>query len=145
MAAGLIGWRRHVAAILLGALAAVALPPVDYVPVLLIAFPGLVWLDGRQRRRALGLRARLELRLRIFPRRALLDRARRCLVDAAQFWWLLPFAVLGVPAGLAIFTGTALLAAHAFAAGCASGGTGARCIVLAVAAGAGPNGCAAMS
>ncbi len=34
------------------------------------------------------------------------------LVDVAQFGWLLPFAVLGVPAGLAIFTALALLASH---------------------------------
>src|SRR5579885_994359 len=34
-------------------------------------------------------------------------------VDIARFWWLTPFALLGVPAGLAIFTGIATLAAHA--------------------------------
>ena len=62
----------------------------------------------RQRRSARRLRARLELRLRLFRRRALLDRARRCSSISRQFWWLLPFAVLGVPAGFAIFTGAAL-------------------------------------
>ena len=50
-------------------------------------------------------------RLRLFRRRPLLDR-RGAFVDIAAFWWLLPFAVLGVPAGLAVFTGAALLAAN---------------------------------
>ena len=38
--ASLGGWRRHAAAILLGALAAAALPPVDLTPVLLVSFVG---------------------------------------------------------------------------------------------------------
>ena len=69
---------------------------------------------------------------------------RRCSSMSAQFWWLLPFAVLGVPAGLAIFTGAALLREprdlprpqsrrHAAHPG-AGGGLGRA-----------PNGCAAMS
>ena len=45
--AELRGWRRHATAFALGALAACALPPIDLAPVLLISFPGLVWLaDG---------------------------------------------------------------------------------------------------
>src|ERR1700728_1244205 len=43
--AGLMGWRRIVAAILLGTLAATALPPFDLAPVLIVSFSGLVWLE----------------------------------------------------------------------------------------------------
>src|SRR5438128_1126005 len=50
--AGLGGWRRALAAGLAGALAAFALPPADVLPVLLVAFPALLWLlDGVRSRR----------------------------------------------------------------------------------------------
>src|SRR6185437_1025516 len=42
--ADLTGWRRYGLALLLGALAAGALPPVDLVPLLVVSFSGLVWL-----------------------------------------------------------------------------------------------------
>src|SRR5262249_51220102 len=40
---GLSGWSRRGLAVVMGALAALALPPVHAVPMLLIAFPVLVW------------------------------------------------------------------------------------------------------
>ena len=46
------GRRRWFAAAGLGALAACALPPLYLIPVLLVSFPGLVWLlDGVERPR----------------------------------------------------------------------------------------------
>lgn len=109
--AGLAGWRRYGLAVLLGALLAGALPPVDSVPLLLIAFSGFVWLmDGSGSRRDaafLGWCFGFGFFLA-----GLYWIAAALLVDPGQFWWLLPFAVLGVPAGLAIFTALAVLAAH---------------------------------
>jgi apolipoprotein N-acyltransferase len=48
--AGLSGWRRGATALILGALASLAMPPLYAVPVLLIAVPGLVLLIDHSRR-----------------------------------------------------------------------------------------------
>ena len=54
--AGLSGWKRHGFAACLGVLAAAALSPVDMVPLLVIAFSGLIWLmDGCVGRRDAAL------------------------------------------------------------------------------------------
>ncbi len=45
----LVGWQRALLAAGLGALAALALPPFHVIPVLLIAFTGLVWLTDAAR------------------------------------------------------------------------------------------------
>ncbi len=107
--AGLTGWRRYGLAVLAGVLAAGALPPLNIVPLLIPAFVVLVWLiDGSSRRRAsfaagwwfgfghfvAGLHW-LGFALTADPERS--------------FIWLVPFAVAGVAAGLAIFTGAAAL------------------------------------
>lgn len=109
--ASLTGRSRHLAAVLLGALAAASLPPVDMTPVLLIAFPGLIWLaDGNS-----GYKSAFALGWSFgfgFFVAGLYWIAAALFVDLAQFWWLVPFAVAGVPAGLAIFTGTALAVSH---------------------------------
>jgi len=121
--ASLTRWHRHLAALLLGVLAAASLPPVDMTPVLLISFPGLVWLtDGNT-----GYRSAFALGWSFgfgFFLAGLYWIAAALFVDIAQFWWLVPFAVAGVPAGLAIFTGTALLVSHALCRLLRLGGTG---------------------
>jgi apolipoprotein N-acyltransferase len=105
------GLRRYGTAFLLGVLAAAALPPVDITPVLVISCTGLVWLfDGVQRPREAFLLG-WSFGLGYFVA-GLYWIAAALFVDIAQFWWLTPFAVLGVPAGLAIFTGGALVAAY---------------------------------
>src|SRR6266566_3299346 len=43
--ATLSGWQRYSFAFLLGVCATATLPPVDLTPLLLVAFPGLLWLD----------------------------------------------------------------------------------------------------
>lgn len=109
--AELQGMRRHGAAFLLGALAMAALPPVDLTPVLAVSFTGLVWLaDGVQRpREAFGLGWSFGFGFFVA---GLYWIAAALFVDIGQFWWLVPFAVLGLPAALAFLTGFALLAAH---------------------------------
>jgi apolipoprotein N-acyltransferase len=109
--AGLQGFRRYASAFLLGVLAAAALPPVDLTPVLLISFAGLVWLcDGARRpREAFGIGWSFGFG---FFLAGLYWIAAALFVDIAQFWWLLPFAAMGVPAGLAIFSGAAALGSH---------------------------------
>lgn len=100
----LTGWRRAGLAFVAGALAAAALPPVYAVPVLLVSFPCLIWMiDGSPT-----------------WRRAFVDGwwfgfghfvagfywiGISLLVDAARFAWMLPFAVLCIPAVLALYVG----------------------------------------
>ena len=129
--ASLRGWRRHLAALILGALAATALPHVDLAPswpamnmtpMLLVAFPGFVWLtDG-----STGFRAAFALGWSFgfgFFLIGLYWIAAALFVDIAQFWWLVPLAVAGVPAGLAIFTGGASLTSYAACRSLRLGGT----------------------
>lgn len=120
--ASLTGWHRHLAALLLGALAAGSLPPVDMTPVLLISFPGLVWLsDGNS-----GVKSAFALGWSFgfgFFIAGLYWIAAALFVDIGQFWWLVPFAVAGVPAGLAIFTATALAVSHVLCRWLRLGGT----------------------
>jgi len=100
---GLGGWRRALLAALLGALAAAALPPWSLLPLLIPAFVGLVWLlDG-----ARTTRAALFLGWCFGAGYFLLGLywiAEPLLVDAARTAWLIPFAVVGLSGGLAIFT-----------------------------------------
>ena len=103
------GWRRWALAWLLGAIAAGAMPPFSVSPLLLISFSGLVWLlDGCG-----GWRGAARDGWWFgfgFLVAGLYWISNALLVDAARFGWLVPFAVLGLPAFLAIFSaaGTAL-------------------------------------
>ena len=106
--AGLRGWRRVFAAFTAGGLASLALPPAYILPVFLIAFPVLLLLLGSCTR----------------PRQALLTGFAfgfgfyaiglywigfALLVEAARFAWLLPVAVFGIAAILAVFSAVACL------------------------------------
>ncbi|MCH7710227.1 MAG: apolipoprotein N-acyltransferase [Proteobacteria bacterium] len=129
--AALAGWPRRLVAVGLGVLATAALPPLFAVPLLVVAFTGLVWLiDGAGAARS--------------PARAAFAAGwwfgfghfftglywitNSLLVDADRFGWLVPFAVSGLSAGLAIFPGLAAAAVRL------SGARGAgRVLALAVA------------
>ena len=107
---GLTGWRRYGYAALMGAIAAAALPPVDLTPLLLVSFTSLVWLSDAGTRRGDAFLLGWSFGFGFFVA-GLYWVGAALLVDIDKFWWLMPFAVLGLPAGLAIFTGAALLAA----------------------------------
>lgn len=101
------GWPRRGWAFAAGGCSALAMAPFDLWPVLFVTFPVCVWLlDGA----AAGPRP---------MRRAALDGwwfgfgyflaglwwiGAAFLVEADMFGWLLPVPVLGLPAGLALFT-----------------------------------------
>ena len=110
------GWRRAAIALVAGAASALAMAPINAWPILFVTFPVLVWLvDGSTAGRLSG------------PMNAAL--AGWCfgfgyflaglywigyafLVDAKTFGWLLPVAVAGLPAYLAIYTALGLAAAR---------------------------------
>jgi apolipoprotein N-acyltransferase len=128
---GLTGWRRHLYAVLMGALAAAALPPIDLTPVLLVSFTSLVWLSDASSRRGDAFLLGWSFGFGFFLA-GLYWIGAALLVDIDSFWWLMPFAVLGIPAGLAIFTGAAVLAAVEVRRALALRGS-ARILVLAIA------------
>jgi len=105
------GRRRYGFALVLGAVAALALPPFYAAPLLVPAFCGLIWLyDGIVTRRAafaLGWWFGLGFFLV-----GLYWVAISMTVDLAQFGWMMPFTIGGLCGGMAIFPGLALLSLH---------------------------------
>lgn len=114
--AALTSWRRALAAILLGALAVLALPPFGLFPLLFVSLVGLLWmLDGLR-----GWRAAVALGwwfgLGFFVA-GLYWISNALLVDAARFGWLVPFAVTGLSAYFALFPAAAVCLASFVRAG----------------------------
>ncbi len=123
--AALSGWRRRAAALLLGALAALALPPLHLVPVLLVSFTGLVWLTDGTRRWRDAFWLGWWFGLGHFAA-GLYWIANAMLTDPVRFGWMIPPAVGGLAAVLAVFPGLAVLGTRAL------GGAGpARIVALA--------------
>jgi len=105
------GWRRFAAAFLAGAVSSLAMAPWHLAPVLFVTLPVLVWLvDGAVSAGRGGVR-------RIRPAAAvgwwfgfgyflagLWWIGAAFLVEADRFAVLMPFAVVALPAGLALFT-----------------------------------------
>ena len=124
--AGLRGWRRALASFGAGAIAAAALPPVGAVPLLAVAFTVLVWLiDGCRRGRA-ALAVGWWFGFGHFIA-GLYWTGTALLTEPEKFAWMVPFAVLGLPAVLALFTALAAYTARLAPAG------GVRVVALAAA------------
>ena len=96
------GVQRYATAFVLGALAAAALAPLHLVPVLLISFPGWAWLVAASTRARAALAAGWWFGFGFFVA-GLYWVGHAFLVDAERFAALAPLAVLGLPAGLALF------------------------------------------
>src|SRR6195256_5513650 len=102
------GWKRPAIALAAGALSALAMAPFNAWPVLFLTFPVMVWLiDGAGAGRWRGVPAAAMagwwFGLGYFVP-GLYWIGYAFLVDAPTFAWLMPFAVLGLPAYLALFT-----------------------------------------
>jgi apolipoprotein N-acyltransferase len=98
---GLTGRKRLAAAFILGVVSALALPPVHALPLLLVAFPGLLaLLDGATPRRAFWTGCCFAIGHHLV---GLYWITEAILFDAAHFWWLVPFAVPFLSAVLAPF------------------------------------------
>lgn len=102
------GWKRAAIALVAGALSSLAMAPFNAWPVLFLTLPVMVWLiDGAGAGRLRGVPAAalsgFWFGLGYFvPGLYWLGYA--FLVDAPTFAWLMPFAVLGLPTYLALFT-----------------------------------------
>jgi apolipoprotein N-acyltransferase len=110
------GWRRAAIAFVAGALSALALAPVNAWPLLFFTIPIAVWLiEGSSAGRLGGMLAAAMAGWWFgfgYFLAGLYWIGFAFLVDAKTFAWLLPFAVLGLPAGLALFMAAAFAIAR---------------------------------
>jgi apolipoprotein N-acyltransferase len=102
------GWRRAGLGFAAGAMTVLALPPFDLWPAPFLTFPLLVWLvDGCGAGRLAGMLAAAGIGWWFgfgYFLAGLYWVGHAFLVDAGTFGWLLPFAVISLPAFLALFT-----------------------------------------
>jgi apolipoprotein N-acyltransferase len=110
------GWRRILIAFLAGAGSALALPPTNLWPAPFVTFPILLWLvDGAAAGRLGGVWAAASTGWWFgfgYFLAGLYWIGNAFLVDAKTFGWLLPFAVVALPAGMALFTAFGLALAR---------------------------------
>lgn len=111
------GWKRALIALVAGALSSLAMAPFNAWPVLFVTFPVMVWLiDGAGAGRLNGVPAAAMAGWwfgfgYFVPGLYWIGYA--FLVDASTFGWLLPFAVCGLPAYLALYTAAGFALARA--------------------------------
>jgi apolipoprotein N-acyltransferase len=110
------GWRRWLIAFAAGAFSAAAMAPLNAWPVLFLTFPVLVWLiDGTGLGRWGGITVAATTGWWFgfgYFLAGLYWVGYAFLVDAPTFGWLLPFAVIGLPAVLAVYTAVGVAAAR---------------------------------
>ncbi len=100
------GWRAWLIAFVCGLLAAASLPPLSVVPAVFVAATVLVWqIDG-----ASGWRPALALGWWFGLGHFLAGTywiSNALLVEADRFWWMIPFATIGLSAYLALYPAAA--------------------------------------
>jgi apolipoprotein N-acyltransferase len=104
--AALSGWRRRGTAFLAGGVATLALPPAGVLPALYLAFPVLVWMLGGARTNRAAFGTGWWFGFGWFTA-SLYWIGNALLVFSDRHAWLIPFAVLVLPAFLALYTGRA--------------------------------------
>ncbi|WP_202396174.1 apolipoprotein N-acyltransferase [Stappia sediminis] len=103
------GWRRLGLAFAAGAISALAFAPFGWFAILALTLPALVWLlDGAIEPESGGRRIRPAMFVGWwfffgFHLAGLWWIGRAFLVDADRFLWLMPLAIVAMPAGLALF------------------------------------------
>jgi len=114
--AALRGLRADLSALGFGALAALALPPLYLLPVLLVAFPALLTLIDAAPGPAVAARRGwwFGFGLHVI---GLYWITEAILIEAARFWWFVPIAVPALAATLALFIAAAAWVARFARAG----------------------------
>ncbi len=107
----LTGWRRYLTSFGFGAAATLAMAPLHVVPVLIISFTGFLWLLAAADRRRTVFALGWWFGFGYFVS-GLYWMGSAFLVEADKFAWMLPFAIMGLPAILGLFTGAAALTAR---------------------------------
>jgi apolipoprotein N-acyltransferase len=111
------GWQRAALAFAAGAVSALALAPIDLWPVLFLTFPVLIWLtDGAAAGRWGGILAAAATGWWFgfgYFLAGLYWIGHAFLVDARVFGWMLPIAVVALPAFMAVYTGLGVALARA--------------------------------
>ena len=100
----LTGWRRRLGSMLMGAVAALALPPVGFVPALLVGFPVLVWMFDTAKTRRAAFGAGWWWSMGWFSV-GYYWLSNAFLTDIARFGWMIPFAILGLSGLVSAFVG----------------------------------------
>ncbi|HKJ73533.1 MAG TPA: apolipoprotein N-acyltransferase [Alphaproteobacteria bacterium] len=108
--AGLRSWRGWILAGIAGALSALAMAPTFAVPILLVTVPILVLLMdcAKSWKRAFALGWWFGFGYMVV---GLYWLRNAFLVDAKEFAWAIPFGTLGLPAGMALYMGAAMVLA----------------------------------
>jgi apolipoprotein N-acyltransferase len=110
------GWRRASIAFLAGAASTLALEPINIWPAMFVTFPPLVWLlDGVGLARWGGATTAFAIGWWFgfgYFFAGLYWVGYAFLVEAKTFGWMMPFAVTGLPAYLAVYTGLGLAVAR---------------------------------
>jgi apolipoprotein N-acyltransferase len=109
----LAGWRRALVLALLGAVAALALPPFHALPLLAVGFVPLFWMIEASARRRGAFWTGFWFALGHFTF-GLYWIAHSMLLDPLRFGWMIPFAVCGLAALLGLFVGAATAASRAW-------------------------------
>lgn len=111
------GWRRAAIAFAAGAISVLGLAPFDLWPILFLSFPVAVWLiDGAATERGRSILSAAWAGWCFgfgYFVAGLYWIGHAFLVDPENFAWLLPFAVIGLPAYLALFTAAGFALARA--------------------------------
>ena len=107
------GKLKYLTLFLAGAVADLALAPFQFFPILFVSFPIFFKIldAAKTRKQAFLIGWTLGFGYFVF---GLYWIANSLLVDAERFAWLVPFAVCGIPFGLAIYIGLFSLAYHGF-------------------------------
>ncbi|MEP3277559.1 MAG: apolipoprotein N-acyltransferase [Stappiaceae bacterium] len=116
------GWQRLFFAFFFGALSALSQAPYNFFPVLWFTFPSLVWLldstgIGRDEQKKGAVTSAFSVGWSFgfgYFLAGLWWIGAAFFVDADEFGWMAPIAVLAMPAGLALFWGIALALARLF-------------------------------
>jgi apolipoprotein N-acyltransferase len=99
---GATGWRADLCAMLAGMVTAAALPPVNAVPVLLVTIPVLLMLIAASPRPIVAGRRGFFFGFGL-NLLGLYWITEAILFEADEFWWLVPLAVPGLSAAVAMF------------------------------------------
>ena len=121
------GWRRVVLAAGLGVLATASMPPFNFVVLLVPAFSGLAWLTGKASGRLAAFAVGWWFGFGFFVS-GVYWTAISMLVKPGSHAWMIPFALFGLPAVLALFPACATLLTRV----CGAAGAG-RILIFAAA------------